>query len=415
MHQTALSCFHFLAAGLLCLGMLPACVADPGPDPADRDAAWPRRVLVTNDNGIDDIPLIEMARALAKVTEVHVVAATTDRSGTSNLMASVRSGEFQVERRDLGEGIEAWALDGYPADCVLFGVSGPLRDRLPDLVISGINGGPNLADEWFASGTIGAARAAAYFGIPSVAISGLDDDDPDAVRAATRWVVELIRSDAVRALRPPQYLTVSLPLTESPTVTGIETANRARGLFTGRAHPAAEGSLGQREIWRLDLELRPELAPQDSDFAAHGRGAIAVVPMRVDESDPEMLARLRERPDMLPAWTAIEQTGGDEARCRSGFGAVFDDAEDASGREWGVILEEVMAGGKAAEAGLLVGDVIVSLNGTGLEVGRREREDPDERFLSLLGELGCGDSVTMEYVRAGERGQISFRMPAEPE
>ena len=136
--------------------------------------------------------------------------------------------------------------------------------------------------------------------------------------------------------------------------------------------------------------------------------------MRVDESDPEMLARLRERPDMLPAWTAIERTGGAEARCRSGFGAVFDDAEDASGREWGVILEEVMAGGKAAETGLRVGDVIVSLNGTGLEVGRREREDPDERFLSLLGELGCGDSVTMEYVRAGERGQISFRMPDEP-
>ncbi len=419
MNPTARSRVRLLAAALLSLGLLPACTADAGPDrpgdTVDRDADWPRRVLLTNDNGIDDIPLIELARALAKTTEVHVVAATTDRSGTSNLMPSVRAGEFHVERRDLGEGIEAYALDGYPADCVLFGVAGPLRERPPDLVISGINGGPNLGDDWLASGTIGAARTAAYFGIPAIAISGLEDDDPDAVRAATRWVVELVRSEAVRTLRPPQYLTVSLPLAESPSVTGIETVTRARGLYTGRAHSPGEGAIGERQTWRLELELRPELAPADSDFAAHGRAAIAVVPMRVDESDPELLARLRARPDMLPAWTPIERTGGAEARCRSGFGARFDDAEDASGREWGVILEEVMPGGKADETGLRVGDVIVTLNGTGLDVGRREREDPDDRFLRLLEALGCGDTVTMEYVRDGERGRISFRMPVEPE
>ena len=175
-------------------------------DPEDDESTWPRRVLVTNDNGIDDIGLVELARALAKVTETHVVAATTDRSGSSNLMSAVRTGEFRVERRDLGEGIEAYALDGYPADCVLFAVAGPMRDRPPDLVISGINGGPNLGDDWFGSGTIGAARTAAYIGIPSVAISGLEDDDPEAVRAAVQWVVDLVRSKAVRALRAAAVL-----------------------------------------------------------------------------------------------------------------------------------------------------------------------------------------------------------------
>ena len=123
----------FLAAALLSpLAGSVALAAIPGSAPidgaADSEAAWPRRVLITNDNGIDDTALVELARALAKVTETYVVANTTDRSGTSNLMSATRSGEFRAERRDLGEGIEAYALEGYPADCGLFALTGPMQD-----------------------------------------------------------------------------------------------------------------------------------------------------------------------------------------------------------------------------------------------------------------------------------------------
>jgi 5'-nucleotidase len=384
------------------------------PPAAANEAAWPRRVLVTNDNGIDDIALVELARALSKVTETYVVAATTDRSGTSNLISAVRTGEFRVERRDLGEGIEAYALEGYPADCVLFALAGPLRDRLPDLVISGINGGPNLGDDWFGSGTIGAARTAAYIGIPAVAISGLEDDDPEAVRAATQWVVDLIRSEAVRTLRPPQYLTVSLPSVASAGVTGVEVVTRARGLISGAASPVGESSSGKHQIWRLDLKSHPEAAPVDTDVAAYRRGAIAVVPMRVDESDPELLELLRGDPALFPEWSPLEPIAATKPSCPSGFGAMIDDAEDASGREWGVLLEEVFAGGRADEVGLRAGDVIVSLNGVSLSVSRRSREDPDDRFVKLINELGCGDTVTMGYIRDGERRQVSFRIPETP-
>ena len=383
-------------------------------DPVEDASSWPRRVLVTNDNGIDDTGMVELARALAKVTETHVVAATTDRSGTTNLMSVVRSGEFRVERRDIGEGIEAWALDGYPADCVLFALSGPMRERPPDLVISGINGGPNLGDSWLGSGTIGAARTAAYMGIPAIAVSGLEDDDPAAVRAAVQWVVELIRSEVVRSLRPPQYLTVSLPIVNATEITGVEVVPRARGLITGLASPVGEASAGGLQTWRLDLVSNPDAAPRDSDVAANARQAIAIVPMRVDEFDPGFLVRLRENPAMIPGWSAPEPMADTEPTCRSGFGAVFDDAEDSSGREWGVLLEALMAGGKAEEAGLRVGDVIVSLNDIALEVDRRAREDPDDRFLRLLNQLGCGETVALEYVRDGERYRTGFRTPEAP-
>ncbi len=396
----------FAAATLLASGCT---VAVP-----DNDSGWPQRVLLTNDNGIDDVALIELARALAKVTETHVVATTSDRSGTSNLLSAVRSGEFRVQRRDLGEGIEAYALDGYPADCVAFALSGPLRERLPDLVISGINGGPNLGDDWFGSGTIGAARTAAYFGIPSIAVSGVEDDDPESVQAAVQWVVELVRSQAVRELRAPQYLTVSLPLAAPASVTGVEVVTRARGLIQGVASPEAGSAPGEFETWRLTIESHPENAAENSDVAAAARLAIAVVPMRVDESDPELLARLRARPGLLPAWSPPERMASAEPVCRSGLSVVIDDAEDASGREWGVLLEQVLPGGKAEELGLRVGDVIVTLNGVGLEVGRRSREDPDDRFLKLLKGLGCGDTVALDYVRDGRRSQVSYRISEAP-
>ena len=69
---------------------------DQPSDDREGQIDWPRRVLVTNDNGIEDVGMLELARALASVSEVHVVAATTDRSGTSNLMTAPQSGEFRV-------------------------------------------------------------------------------------------------------------------------------------------------------------------------------------------------------------------------------------------------------------------------------------------------------------------------------
>jgi len=247
-----------------------------------------------------------------------------------------------------------------------------------------------------------------------VAISGVEDDDPEAVRAAVQWVVALVRSEAVRALQPPQYLTVSLPQVMPADVAGVEVVTRARGLMSGVASPVGDVSAGELQTWRLNLVSHPEAAPADSDVAANRLRAIAVVPMRVDESDPDLLALLRADPALLPEWSAPEPIAGTEPTCRSGFGAVIDDAEDESGREWGVLIEEVLAGGKSDEAGLRAGDVIVSLNGVGLAVARTSREDPDDRFLTLITKLGCGDAVTMEYVRDGERRQTGFRIPEAP-
>jgi 5'-nucleotidase len=385
-----------------------ACAATPAPS-----LEFPGRVLLTNDNGIDDTALVELARAFARIPdiEVIVVAATRDRSGTSNFLGATSTGRYAVERRDLGPNIEAWALDGYPADCVVFALTGPLRDRLPDVVVSGINGGPNLADDWFGSGTIGAARTAAYFGIPAVAVSGVEDDDPAAVAAATEWVVRFVRSSVVQSLEAPQYLTVSLPSGTTPDGGRARIVERARGLMEGRSYRVeGDDSAG---IWQLEIETRYERAGDRTDVSTVAAGDIAIVAMRANEYDAALAERLRGRTRAIPEWVPPPATGTASV-CDVVLGVTFDDAEDETGREWGVVLEAVAPSSLADDVGFEVADVIVSLNGWTLQSQRGDPEDPDDRFVRLLRALPCGSDVALEYVRDGRPHTARFTWEARP-
>jgi 5'-nucleotidase len=267
-----------------------------------EDHDWPKRVLITNDNGVDDAATLALARAFARFSDVVLVAPAEDRSGTSNLMSFFRTRKFVAERRDVGEGVRAWALEGYPADCVIFALVVPMADAPPDLVVSGINGGTNTADAWFGSGTIGAARTAAFAGIPAIAVSGVDDSDPDAIDAVSDWVVRLARSEIMQGLRPPSYLTVSLPVVPPSQITGIDFVDRARGILGVTVQRDSTSTPGSaKEVWSVDLALRGDPG-SDSDVATVKRGHIAVVPMRIGDADPELLAWLRSHAGRLPAW-----------------------------------------------------------------------------------------------------------------
>jgi len=275
---------------------------------------WPRRVLITNDDGIDDPGIRALATAFAEVTETWVVAAMQDRSGTSNFM-SVRADNptCEMEQRDLGAGITAYALDGYPADCVLVAARGLMQDNPPDLVISGINGGPTLRADGFGSRTVGAARTAALGGLPAIAVSGYNSDFPESLAVTARWVVALAQSQLVQNLRPGQYLTVSVPRQPADEILGIQVVDRAplvqMNLPTLELMQAAtDGGVG------TDTEVRKHLptyygdALLVGDVAAFSENYLAVVPMNVDEVDDGLLWRLRRQPDALPSWPLASAT-----------------------------------------------------------------------------------------------------------
>jgi 5'-nucleotidase len=289
-------------AGLLVILTTTACQSESIPVPGRPDG-WPRRVLITNDDGIESPATLRLAAAFSGLAETYLIVPAGNQSSGTNFSDAARTGRFHVERRDMGPGITAWAVDGFPADCVFFALAGPMRDSLPDLVISGVNTGANLADAWMLSGTIGAARMAAYYGVPAIAVSGIDNDDPEAVDAVTAWVVELARSEVVQHLRAPQFLAVSLPVGPVTGIQGIEVTERGRGLRSMAASRMAEPGEGPgTEVWSFDVVREAFPASPDTDARVVGEGSIAIVAMRADESDLDLHRWLIRNRDLIPVW-----------------------------------------------------------------------------------------------------------------
>ena len=261
-------------------------------------STFPSRVLITNDNGIDDPKLVALARAFSERAETWVVAPAEDRSGGGVHLTMVRAGSVRAERRDLGPGIRAYAVEGYPGDAVLVAVLGLMKDSLPDLIVSGINGGPNLGGEWLYSGTVGAARLGALGGFPAIAVSGLlRDEQEGASEAAAEWVVRFAASPMVQQLEPLEYLTVSFPPETPDGVRGVRITDRAPFTVAPRLREQADGHW---QIIGLDtLQTAPEAG---SDLLGWREGYISVVPMRIDEVDYARLAHWRSTETGLPEW-----------------------------------------------------------------------------------------------------------------
>ena len=132
------------------------------------------RILLTNDDGITSAGLLALVNAFSAEHEVFVAAPSSNKSGVSS---QINPKSFLcVHRRQLAGCAQAFAVEGSPVDCVLFGVDyfGDI-----DVVVSGINDGANLGTDVIYSGTCGAARQASFLGVPGIALSvdfDLQDD-----------------------------------------------------------------------------------------------------------------------------------------------------------------------------------------------------------------------------------------------
>ena len=161
--------------------------------PTTTEVTEPLQILVTNDDGIgaDGIDVIVQALLQLENVEVTVVAPLENQSGSGG---KTTEGALTVTDATTKSGYAAKAVAGFPADTIVWAIDQGGIDFVPDLVVSGINNGQNYSLEIVsASGTVGAARAAAKRNIPSVAVSqGLADapDYPTAAKALVQWVQE---------------------------------------------------------------------------------------------------------------------------------------------------------------------------------------------------------------------------------
>ena len=154
-------------------------------------APEPLHILVTNDDGVgaDGIDVIVQALLQLDNVEVTVVAPLENQSGSGG---STSTGALTVTDATTQSGYAAKAVAGFPADTIVWAIDQKGIDFVPDLVVSGINNGQNYSLEIVsASGTVGAARAAAQRNIPSIAVSQGFADSPDyptAADAVVKWI-----------------------------------------------------------------------------------------------------------------------------------------------------------------------------------------------------------------------------------
>jgi 5'-nucleotidase len=157
--------------------------------PVEQEAL---RILVTNDDGVQGQGMSDLVDALLKLddVEVTVVAPKDDKSGTGG---STTPGELVAAPATLLGGAEATAVEGFPADSVVYGLDNVVEVP-PHLVVAGINKGQNLGPiAAAASGTVGAARKAVSLGIPALAVSqGFADqfDYSTGVELTVDWIEE---------------------------------------------------------------------------------------------------------------------------------------------------------------------------------------------------------------------------------
>jgi len=259
---------------------LPVAAADGPPD-------GQLLILLANDDGYDAPGLRALGEALAGLGQVFVAAPMENQSGTGH---STTTREFIAVRPvEIAPGVKGFAIAAKPATCVRLALES-LVPRPPDLVVSGINRGRNLGVVTFYSGTVGAAREAAFVGIPAIAVSNATNDAGDyaSTAAFVRKLVEQLRAEG--RLRPGLYLNVNGPA-GAPRGVRItrQSTTPAPEFFTKYTNPRNDNF-----FWSDYENLKGDA--EGTDVWAVLNGFISVTPMQYDQTrtaDLEWLQKLK--------------------------------------------------------------------------------------------------------------------------
>ena len=196
------------------------------------------RILVSNDDGIHAAGLWALAKELSELGTVTIVAPDRDQSGVGTSV-TLRHPLRLLEVNSLVEGVRAYLVEGTPADSVILALKLALKD-MPDLVVSGINEGPNLGDDVFISGTVGAALQGYFYGIPSIAVSvaAFRDINFDVAARLVRFLTEEVREKKAPARL---LLNINVPNLSQENIEGIEVTSLGRREYSDNVEPGHDG------------------------------------------------------------------------------------------------------------------------------------------------------------------------------
>ncbi len=236
------------------------------------------RLLITNDDGIHSPGLLALARCARRLGDVRIFAPEVEQSSMGH--AITHSRPLSVKPTTIAD-FEAWRVNGTPADCVALGLNA-CSDV--EVVLSGINHGPNLGSAAWHSGTLAAARQAALLGCRGLAFSmatgGVDTDFPMLEPYIMR-VLELLLADHELKL-----VNVNFPARPS----GLSWTRLSVRQYDGRV-VAGEDPMGRRHFWLTVFPV--EDVDEGTDRFAIKNDRVSLTPLRLDLTDADALEQAR--------------------------------------------------------------------------------------------------------------------------
>ncbi|RMF83799.1 MAG: 5'/3'-nucleotidase SurE [Planctomycetota bacterium] len=245
------------------------------------------RILITNDDGVLAPGIAALARAVADLGDVEVVAPETPQSAVGHAISVLSP--LVVHRVHVADAFHAWSVDGRPADCVKLAML-ELLDAPPDFVLSGINAGVNTGVNVLYSGTVAGAVEGAFFGIPSMAVSLELSEELDFEQAG-RIARMVFRQYAASNPPPGMCLNVNIPALDDGPPRGVKVCAQCTVPMQDRYHRQTDPR--GRSVYWLDGALPDRHCAPDTDHEAVSDRYVAITPLRFDLTDAKRLEQVR--------------------------------------------------------------------------------------------------------------------------
>ena len=241
------------------------------------------RILLSNDDGYFATGIEVLARTLADIADITVVAPERDRSGASNSLTLDRP--LSLRRAPNG----FYFVNGTPTDCVHLAVTGML-DELPDMVVSGINYGANMGDDTVYSGTVAAATEGHLLGVPAIAVS-LVGKEASQFETAARVARDLVLRFQQAPLGQPALLNVNVPDVPYAELKGVAVTRLGK---RHKAEPVVKARTPRNEtVYWVGAAGAAQDAGEGTDFHAVAQGWASVTPLQIDLTHNQQLPELR--------------------------------------------------------------------------------------------------------------------------
>lgn len=245
-------------------------------------------ILITNDDGIYASGISALKKSLEKIANVLVVAPDTEKSAVGH--AITLSDPLRVKEIEKDGAFFGYSVNGTPADCVKLGIR-CLTDKVIDIVVSGINLGPNTATNIIYSGTVSAAAEAVIMGIPGLAISINSFDIPE-FEYSCQLARQLVQKIESFGLPDGTLLNVNVPPVKANEIVGVVITRQGKGryeeFFDKRVDPN-----NRTYYWLAGKRLNIDVE-DDVDDVVLRQNKVSITPIRYELTDMQMLKRLSE-------------------------------------------------------------------------------------------------------------------------